>query len=170
MLVVFPENERGKAIGIWAAMAGIGGPIGILVGGWAVENYDWQMVFLINVPFIIVALILGFFIIPKSKDESGKPLDIIGAILSVISLGFLLYAIIEGPNFGWTSFGVSIVFGRHIIWIDFPLLGKIKSNTHFYHLNSLSREKIHYWINRNFIYDVRNVIIHLHANAPFPVS
>ena len=48
VLVVFPPEERGKAIGIWAAMAGIGAPIGLLVGGWAVENYDWQMVFLIN--------------------------------------------------------------------------------------------------------------------------
>ena len=132
VLVVFPEDERGKAIGIWAAMAGIGGPIGILVGGWAVENYDWQMVFLINVPFIIVALISGFFIIPKSKDETGRPLDIIGAILSVISLGFLLYAIIEGPNFGWASSEVllslliAIISGSVFLYwenrIEHPLL------------------------------------------------
>ena len=43
VVVVFPPEERGKAVGIWAAMAGIGAPIGLLVGGWAVENYDWQM-------------------------------------------------------------------------------------------------------------------------------
>ena len=103
VLVVFPENERGKAIGIWAAMAGIGGPIGLIVGGWAVQNFDWQMVFLINVPFILIALIAGAFIIPKSKDDRGRPLDIFGAVLSVISLAFLLYGIIEGPNFGWDS-------------------------------------------------------------------
>ncbi len=45
VVVVFPPEERGKAVGIWAAMAGVGAPIGLIVGGWAVENYDWQMVF-----------------------------------------------------------------------------------------------------------------------------
>jgi len=45
VIVVFPIEERGKAIGIWTMMAGIGAPVGLLVGGWAVENYDWQMVF-----------------------------------------------------------------------------------------------------------------------------
>ena len=49
VVVVFPPEERGKAVGIWAAMAGVGAPIGLLVGGWAVENYDWQMVFWIKV-------------------------------------------------------------------------------------------------------------------------
>ena len=87
VLVVFPPEERGKAIGIWAAMAGIGAPIGLLVGGWAVENYDWQMVFLINVPVIIIALIAGALIIPRSKDSTGKPLDLVGSALSVVALG-----------------------------------------------------------------------------------
>ncbi|MEK9738364.1 MAG: MFS transporter, partial [Euryarchaeota archaeon] len=59
VVVVFPPEERGKAVGIWAAMAGIGAPIGLLVGGWAVVNYDWQMVFWINVPIIALALLLG---------------------------------------------------------------------------------------------------------------
>ena len=40
VIVVFPPEERGKAIGIWTMMAGIGAPIGLLVGGWAVENYN----------------------------------------------------------------------------------------------------------------------------------
>ncbi|MBT4925461.1 MAG: MFS transporter, partial [Euryarchaeota archaeon] len=80
VLVVFPSHERGKAIGIWAAMAGVGAPIGLLVGGWAVENFDWQMVFLINVPIIIFALIAGAILVPKSRDESQMPLDWTGAL------------------------------------------------------------------------------------------
>ena len=55
VIVVFPPEERGKAVGIWAAMAGIGAPVGLLVGGWAVQNFDWQMVFLINVPLIALS-------------------------------------------------------------------------------------------------------------------
>jgi EmrB/QacA subfamily drug resistance transporter len=110
VLVVFPPGERGKAIGIWAAMAGIGAPIGLLVGGWAVENYDWQMVFLINAPVIVVALILGAILVPRSKDATGKPLDWLGAFLSVVALGSLLYGIIEGPSLGWGDQNVLVAF------------------------------------------------------------
>ena len=103
VIVVFPREERGKAIGIWTMMAGIGAPIGLLVGGWAVENYDWQMVFLINVPIILLALVLGLIYVPNSKDSKKTPLDPIGALLSVSALGTILYAIIEAPSLGWTS-------------------------------------------------------------------
>jgi len=103
VITSFPREERGKAIGIWAAMAGIGAPIGLFVGGWAVEHYDWQMVFLINVPVIIIALIAGAFITPESKDPNESPLDLLGAFLSIAALSSLLYAIIEAPTHGWTS-------------------------------------------------------------------
>ena len=103
VVVVFPPEERGKAVGIWAAMAGIGAPIGLLVGGWAVENYDWQMVFWINVPIIALALLLGLVLVPKSKDNQERPLDPIGAFLSTGALVSILYAIIEAPSHGWTS-------------------------------------------------------------------
>jgi len=115
VLVVFPSEERGKAIGIWAAMAGVGAPIGLLVGGWAVETYDWQMVFLINVPFIILALILGAILVPRSKDTTEKPLDWLGAFLSVVALGSLLYGIIEGPSLGWGDKNVLLAFAVFLI-------------------------------------------------------
>ena len=79
-------------------MAGVGAPLGLLVGGWAVENYDWQMVFWINVPIIALALLLGLFLVPKSKDNQERPLDPIGAFLSIGALGSILYAIIEAPS------------------------------------------------------------------------
>ena len=103
VVVVFPSEERGKAVGIWAAMAGAGAPIGLIVGGWSVENYGREMVFWINVPVIILALILGFFIVPNSKDSQKRPLDLFGSLLSIGALLSILYAIIEAPNVGWTS-------------------------------------------------------------------
>ena len=103
VVVVFPSEERGKAVGIWAAMAGAGAPIGLIVGGWSVENYGWEMVFWINVPVILVALILGIFLVPNSKDSQKRPLDLVGSILSIGALSSILYAIIEAPNVGWTS-------------------------------------------------------------------
>ena len=115
VLVVFPPEERGKAIGIWAAMAGVGAPIGLLVGGWAVETYDWQMVFLINVPIIIFTLIVGAIIVPRSKDKEGRPLDLLGAILSVLTLASLLFGIIEGPSRGWGDYSILISFAVSIL-------------------------------------------------------
>ena len=103
VVVVFPSEERGKAVGIWAAMAGAGAPIGLIVGGWSVENYGWEMVFWINVPVIVLALILGFFLVPNSKDSQKRPLDLFGSLLSIGALLSILYAIIEAPNVGWTS-------------------------------------------------------------------
>ena len=103
VVVVFPSEERGKAVGIWAAMAGAGAPIGLIVGGWSVENYGWEMVFWINVPVIVLALILGFFLVPNSRDSQKRPLDLFGSILSIGALLSILYAIIEAPNAGWTS-------------------------------------------------------------------
>ena len=103
VVVVFPSEERGKAVGIWAAMAGAGAPIGLIVGGWSVENYGWEMVFWINVPVIILALILGFFLVPNSRDSQKRPLDLFGSLLSIGALLSILYAIIEAPNVGWTS-------------------------------------------------------------------
>ncbi|HJM23803.1 MAG TPA: MFS transporter, partial [Candidatus Thalassarchaeum sp.] len=103
IVVVFPPEERGKAVGIWVGMAGVGAPIGLLVGGWAVENFDWRMVFWINPPIIAVAMALGMLLVPNSRDENETPMDPVGAALSVGALGSILYAIIEGPSAGWTS-------------------------------------------------------------------
>ena len=66
VIVVFPKDERGKAIGIWAAMAGIGAPIGLLVGGYIMEHYQWQDIFFIYLTIIFFALIIGAKYVPLS--------------------------------------------------------------------------------------------------------
>ena len=93
----FPKAERPRAIGIWAAMAGVGAPIGLFVGGWAVQYVDWQAVFLINVPIAAVCLVLSVLVVPESRDEQRTPLDPVGGMLSLAGLGVMLYTIIEAP-------------------------------------------------------------------------
>jgi MFS family permease len=75
------------------------------------------MAFLINVPVILIALIAGAIIVPRSKDEQQRPLDGRGAILSVLVLGSLLYGIIEGPSLGWTNSRVVGAFATFLITI-----------------------------------------------------
>ena len=100
---VFPREERGKAIGIWAAVAGMGIGLGPIAGGLLLEQFWWGSVFLVNVPIVLVALVAGFWLVPSSRDPEATPLDVPGAALSMLSIAAVVYAIIEGPALGWTS-------------------------------------------------------------------
>jgi EmrB/QacA subfamily drug resistance transporter len=119
---VFPREERGKAIAIWAGVSGLGIGLGPAVGGALIENFDWSAVFLLNVPIAALALVAGLLIVPDSRDPSGAPLDLPGALLSIVSVSVLVYGIIEAPGTGWTepvivgSFAVAAAFGLAFAW------------------------------------------------------
>ena len=80
---VFPAHERGKAIGAWAGVAGLGGALGPLTGGFLVEHFYWGSVFLVNIPIVIFGLLAGYFVIPTSRDPHAGKLDPVGAVLSI---------------------------------------------------------------------------------------
>jgi EmrB/QacA subfamily drug resistance transporter len=103
LTATFPARERAKAIGIWAGVSGLGIAIGPLAGGWIVEHADWSWIFLVNVPFVIAALLAGRWLVPESLDPSAPRLDLPGFGLSTAGLVALVWAIIEAPNSGWTS-------------------------------------------------------------------
>lgn len=101
--VVFPKEERSRAIAIWTAFAAAGGALGLLGGGLLLEQFWWGSVFFVNVPLAAVALLAVIAIVPTSRDTQQRSLDYVGAVLSVVGLGALLFAIIEGPERGWTD-------------------------------------------------------------------
>ena len=104
---VFPDPaERTKAIAIWAAMAAVGIALGPVLGGVLLAHFSWGSIFLINVPVVAIALVGGGILLPKSKDPSPGRADPIGSLLSVGTLMSLVYAVIEGPDQGWSSRGV----------------------------------------------------------------
>src|SRR3954454_18767062 len=100
---VFPPNERTRAIAFWAATTGAAGAIGPVASGYLLGHFWYGSVFLVNVPIIVLALVLGFFLVPKSKDPEEAQLDPIGAGLSIIGISTLVYGLIEGPSNGWVS-------------------------------------------------------------------
>jgi len=106
--VVFRRRERGKAIAIWAGFAGAGGALGVIAGGLLLQSFWWGSVFFINVPIAVAALVAVARIVPESKERERRPLDPVGSLLSIAGLGILLYAIIQGPESGWSS---AIVLG-----------------------------------------------------------
>lgn len=108
---MFDAEERWKAIGMWAGIAGLGIVLGPLTGGWLLKYFSWGSVFLVNLPIITVALVAGFFLLPESRDPESTPLDPVGAVLSVAGLVALLYGIIEVPIHGWTNGTILTSFG-----------------------------------------------------------
>ncbi len=114
----FDGKERSKAIGVWSAVAGIGVAAGPLIGGFLLNHFWWGSIFLINVPICVVALVMGWFLVPPSKSShSSQRLDLFGAFLSVIALVGLLYGIIEIPEKGWTSPEVLVAIGFGLVFL-----------------------------------------------------
>jgi MFS transporter, DHA2 family, multidrug resistance protein len=95
-------TERARAIAIWAATAGAAVAIGPVVGGWLLEHFWWGSVFLVNLPVVVVALVLGQLFVPTSRDPAAPRVDVPGAGLSIVGVTVLVYAIIEGQH-GWTK-------------------------------------------------------------------
>lgn len=100
---IFPPDERGRAIAVWAAIAGLGIVAGPVIGGWLLEHFWWGSVFLVNLPIVSLAVVGGYELVPESKDPQATPLDPLGAVLSIAGLSALVFGIIEAPENGWTD-------------------------------------------------------------------
>jgi EmrB/QacA subfamily drug resistance transporter len=103
LTTVFDRDERPKAIGAWAATAGLGIALGPVLGGWLLEHFDWSAVFIVNLPVVATALLLGRRYVPESRDPAAPRLDLPGFALSIAGLTAIVWAIIEAPARGWTS-------------------------------------------------------------------
>lgn len=118
---VFPREERGRAIAIWAGVSGLGVGFGPLIGGLLLDHFWWGSVFLINVPIALVALALGRVLVPESRDPHPMPIDLPGAGLSIAAVTTLIYAMIEAPSHGWldpivlVGFAAAVVLGAAFI-------------------------------------------------------
>ena len=132
LTVVFAPQDRAKAIATWAGFAGAGGAIGPVASGLLLERYWWGSVFFIATPIAAVALVAILAIVPNSADAQRHKLDFVGAVLSIVALVGLVFAIIEGPEIGWLdpvtviSFVVAIAaFALYVRWersVEHPLL------------------------------------------------
>jgi EmrB/QacA subfamily drug resistance transporter len=107
---VFPPEERPRAIAIWAGFAGVGAALGGVSSGWLLQHFWWGSIFLTNVGVVVIALVAGYFLVPSSRHEGHATLDPVGALLSIVGLGTLIYAIIEAPDHGWLSAPTLVTF------------------------------------------------------------
>jgi EmrB/QacA subfamily drug resistance transporter len=101
LVAMFPRRERARAITAWTATSGLAIAVGPVVAGRLLEDHAWGSTFLINVPIAVLAVLGAFVLVPPSKAEGMGRIDYVGGLLSIVSVGSLVYAIIEGPHFGW---------------------------------------------------------------------
>jgi len=102
--VLFAEgSERNKAMGVWGAVAGSGGAVGVLLGGMLTEWAGWEWVLFVNVPIGIAAAMLAPRLLPESMNEGERHFDIAGAVTITSGLSLLVYALVDANDAGWAS-------------------------------------------------------------------
>src|SRR6516225_8086328 len=108
IVATFPERERGPAIGTWTAWGTIAGALGPLVAGAILNVASWRWIFVINLPLVVACLWLIRKAIPPGRAaRAHRKVDIVGALLCVLGLGGTVFALIEQPRLGWSSFAVT---------------------------------------------------------------
>jgi EmrB/QacA subfamily drug resistance transporter len=101
---VFPQpKDRARAVGVWGAVAGLALALGPVLGGALTEYAGWRSIFWSNLPVSLSAMVLVAQFVPESKSQRARAFDPVGQSLVIAGLGALAYAIIDGPESGWTS-------------------------------------------------------------------
>ncbi len=103
LTAVFPEEERGRAVGIWAGFAGAGGILGLFSSAVLIDYASWQWLFALPVIVAAVAIVATLAIVPETRNDHAPRFDGLGAALSIIAVGGIVLGVEEGPHLGWTD-------------------------------------------------------------------
>ncbi|MFD3547275.1 MFS transporter [Streptomyces sp. NPDC058655] len=92
-------EDRGRAVGLWSGLGGVGAAVGPFLGGWLVDGPGWRWVFLLNVPVAAVCVPVALRHVPESRDPHAHGrFDVVGAVLGAASLALVTYALIEARS------------------------------------------------------------------------
>src|SRR5256886_3702968 len=116
LTVIFTEGEeRNRALGVWSAIAGAGGAVGLLAGGVLTTALSWRWVFFVNLPIAAVAVVASFRLIDESRNPVAGGFDVPGAVTGTAGLGALVYALVRANAWGWGSAPTLLVLGAAAI-------------------------------------------------------
>jgi EmrB/QacA subfamily drug resistance transporter len=115
--VMFTESkERAKAFGIYGAIAGGGGALGLILGGVLTEYLDWRWTFFVNVPFAVIAATGALLVVREpSGGRNRSPLDVPGVLLSTLGLVSLVYGFTRAESHGWSEGGTIAMFAAAVL-------------------------------------------------------
>ncbi|MEU1366295.1 MFS transporter [Streptomyces sp. NPDC005803] len=131
---VFPPKKFGMAVGIWAMVSSVSTALGPIVGGLLVQHVNWESVFYINAPIGVIALVFSMIVLPQTKNDAAadEKFDILGVVLLAVALLALVFGVVKGETWGWTSGGtlgamgagvaLLLAFGLHEKRVASPLL------------------------------------------------
>ena len=109
---IFPDaRHRATAIAIWSAGSSGGTALGPLVGGVLLERFWWGSVFLINVPVMAAVIVTGLWLLPESKNDQGAPVDLASAVLSVLAIVPITYAVKSFAHDGLSIVAIAALVG-----------------------------------------------------------
>lgn len=119
---VFPANQRGAAMGLWGATAGVATLVGPLAGGLLVDGAGWEWIFFINLPIGIVAFIAAWILVPQF-DKHSHSFDIPGVIVSGLGLFGIVFGLQEGEKFDWAPWiwmtvGAGVALMVVFVWMQ----------------------------------------------------
>ncbi|MEW2061875.1 MFS transporter [Streptomyces sp. NPDC007002] len=131
LAVMFTDaKERAKAFGIYGAIAGGGGAVGLILGGFLTEYLNWRWTFFVNIPFAVVAAAGAYFVIREpSGTRNRAPLDIPGVVLSTLGLVALVYGFTRAESAGWSdALTVSMFIASAVLLLAFVVTeSRVKS-------------------------------------------
>jgi EmrB/QacA subfamily drug resistance transporter len=114
--VEFNKSQRGLALGIWGAVAGAANALGPIIGGALVDAASWRYIFVINIPIGIFAFIAALMIVKESTNPGiNRRIDIPGVLIVSLALFCLIFALVEGQKYGWTSPAILTLFAVAVI-------------------------------------------------------
>jgi DHA2 family multidrug resistance protein-like MFS transporter len=96
-------RERAAAVGVWTGITGLGVALGPVTGGLLLEHFSWGSVFFATIPVAVLALALGGWLVPTSRDPAAPRLDLPGFVLSIAGVAAVVYTTIEAPARGWSA-------------------------------------------------------------------
>ena len=96
-------RERAAAVGVWTGITGLGVALGPIAGGLLLEHFSWSSIFFATIPIAVLALALGAWLVPTSRDPAAPRLDLAGFVLSIAGVAAVVYTTIEAPSRGWLA-------------------------------------------------------------------
>ena len=107
---IVPRDRIGVAMGMYGLGVVFAPAVGPVLGGWLIEHYNWRLVFFINVPVAIVGAIAGHVTLARFPRGPRRAFDLPGFLAIAYGVAAILLACSEGEEWGWTSYGVLILF------------------------------------------------------------
>lgn len=118
----FPQNERGRALGVWGMITAGAPALGPTLGGYLIDWFGWRSIYWVSALLGLISLAAIIYIVKESKKQISQKIDLVGSGLLFLGVGSLLVFVNQGRNWGWSSpLTLGFLFGFIIFIILFLL-------------------------------------------------